>query len=82
MLAQLHSTVNLSFLFDIRGPGNTHKTKTISNFSLQIVETLSQSSDREEKKKWKEVVSDLKTFAHKGCKITAHKKSFFFWRIC
>ena len=25
-------------------------------------------------KKWQEVVSDLKTFAHKGCKMAAQKK--------
>ena len=31
-------------------------------------------------KKWKEVVSDMKTFAYKWCKYAAQKK-FFFWRI-
>ena len=32
---------------------------------------------------WKEVVSDLKIFAHKGCKIAVAKKVFYrFFNIC
>ena len=31
-------------------------------------------SESLERKKWKEVVSDLKTFSNKGCKIAEQKK--------
>ena len=54
-------------------------------FSLRLFAPTSQSpmfklirfSESLGKTKWKEVVSDLNTFAHKGCKIAAHKKVLF-----
>ena len=41
--------------------------------SFRYLESLGET-------KWKEVVSDCKTFAHKGSTIAAQKKEFF-WRI-
>ena len=45
--------------------------------SWRLVSKTFRDSESFWEKKWKEVVSHLKTFTNRGCKITAQKKVFF-----